>query len=155
MKICTLLLLRKEDEILLAMKKRGFGSDRWNGVGGKVDPGETIEQALVRECQEEICVTPTTYEKVAVHDFVFPDGTPDMEVHAYVATDWEGEPTETEEMAPQWFKIDDIPYDEMWQDDIVWLPQIVRGKKMLGLFVFDEHEDMLAAELKLVDEVLR
>lgn len=155
MKICTLLLLRRDDQILLAMKKRGFGSDRWNGVGGKVDPGETIEQALVRECQEEICVTPTNYEKVAVHDFVFPDGTPDMEVHAYVATEWEGDPTETEEMAPRWFSVDAIPYDDMWQDDIVWLPQVIRGKKLLGLFVFDKHENMQAAEFKLVDEVQR
>ncbi len=47
----TLLFLRKNNHILLAMKKRGFGADRWNGVGGKLEPGETIEQALVRECQ--------------------------------------------------------------------------------------------------------
>ncbi|MEJ0073651.1 MAG: NUDIX domain-containing protein [Candidatus Saccharibacteria bacterium] len=64
----TLLLLRRNDEVLLAMKKRGFGAGRWNGVGGKLDPGETVEQALVRECQEEIGVTPTEYHRVAEHD---------------------------------------------------------------------------------------
>jgi NADH pyrophosphatase NudC (nudix superfamily) len=65
----TLLFLQKDDQILLAMKKRGFGSDRYNGVGGKLEPGETIEQALIRECQEEIEVTPLSYRKVAEHDF--------------------------------------------------------------------------------------
>jgi len=48
----TLLFLIKEDQILLAMKKRGFGMGRFNGVGGKIEPGETIEQAMIRECQE-------------------------------------------------------------------------------------------------------
>jgi mutator protein MutT len=153
MKICTLLLLRRDDEILLAMKKRGFGADRWNGVGGKLDSGETIEQALIRECQEEICVTPVTYEKVAVHDFIFPDGTPDMQVHAYIATEWQGEPTETEEMAPKWFKISDIPYAHMWQDDIVWLPQVLLGKKIACSFTFDENDLMKAASMTIMDKL--
>jgi len=152
-KICTLLLLRRDDQILLAMKKRGFGADRYNGVGGKIDPGETIEQALIRECQEEIEVTPTKFDKVALHDFVFPDDTPDMQVHAYVCTEWEGEPAETEEMAPEWFNVADIPYERMWQDDIVWLPLVLKGKKIICRFVFDENDTMLGGEFKFVDKL--
>ena len=47
-KYCSLLFLRRDDQILLAMKKRGFGSDRYNGVGGKIEPGDTVEQAMIR-----------------------------------------------------------------------------------------------------------
>lgn len=148
-KICTLLFLLRDDKILLAMKKRGFGAGHWNGVGGKVDIGETIEQALVRECHEEIHVTPLEFEKVAVHDFVFPDGTPDMKVHAYITKQWEGDPTETEEMAPQWFTIRDIPYEKMWEDDIVWLPLVLQGKKVTTRFTFDTKNHMLDAQLTL------
>ena len=54
MKHVTLLFLLTDDQILLAMKKRGFGMGRWNGVGGKIEPGETIEEATARECREEI-----------------------------------------------------------------------------------------------------
>jgi len=151
---CTLLLLIKGDEILLAMKKRGFGSDRWNGVGGKIEPDETIEQALVRECQEEIEVIPTRFDKVAVIDFEFPPGVTDKQtMHVYLCTEWQGEPAETEEMAPKWFKTSEIPYDDMWQDDIVWLPLVLRDKKMHGHFTFDHNETMLAAEFTLVDKV--
>ena len=46
----TLLYLRKNDEILLAKKKRGFAKDKYNGVGGKVENGETPEEAAIREC---------------------------------------------------------------------------------------------------------
>jgi 8-oxo-dGTP pyrophosphatase MutT (NUDIX family) len=66
----TLLFLITEDKILLAMKKRGFGTGKWNGVGGKIESGESLEAALVRECQEEIGVTPTSWRPVAELDFV-------------------------------------------------------------------------------------
>lgn len=151
--VCTLLLLLREDEILLAMKKRGFGAGRYNGVGGKIEPGETIEQAVVRECQEEIGVTPLDFHKVAVHDFRFPDGSSDMMVHAYVCSKWQGEPVETEEMAPQWFKINAIPYEQMWQDDIIWLPQILNGKKLQCQFTFDNEDNMQSAQFEIVPKL--
>ena len=50
----TLMLLRKNDEILLAMKKRGFGVGKFNGVGGKLIIGETPEMAMLRETKEEM-----------------------------------------------------------------------------------------------------
>lgn len=144
-KQCTLLFLRRDNSILLAMKKRGFGAGRYNGVGGKIEPGETIEQAMVRECQEEIDVTPTHFWKVAEHDFIQDQGDKPwrMYVHAYMCDEWEGEPRETEEMAPEWFELENIPYHNMWQDDEYWLPQVLAGNKLAGQFTFDEKDNML------------
>ncbi len=57
MKLSTLCFLLKDNQILLAMKKRGFGEGKWNGVGGKVNEGESVERAALREMEEEIGVT--------------------------------------------------------------------------------------------------
>lgn len=148
----TLLFLVKDDSILLAMKKRGFGEGRWNGVGGKLEPDETLEQALVRECQEEIEVTPLDYEKVAELDFVCDAETAPwhMFVHAYLCREWDGEPQETDEMAPQWFPLDHIPYEDMWQDDPHWVPLVLAGDKVKGNFQFDESDNMLEHQIQTV-----
>ena len=47
-KLLTLLFVLKPGKVLLGYKKRGFGADRWNGFGGKVQQGETIEEAAIR-----------------------------------------------------------------------------------------------------------
>jgi ADP-ribose pyrophosphatase YjhB (NUDIX family) len=152
-KICTLLFLRRGDEILLAMKKRGFGADRWNGVGGKIELNENEEQALIRETQEEIEVTPTKFQKVAVHDFALNTNGEiwHMYVHTYLGTEWTGEPAETEEMAPKWFKITEIPYDQMWEDDTFWLPQVLAGNKVKGTFLFDADDKLVSHDVQIVE----
>jgi 8-oxo-dGTP pyrophosphatase MutT (NUDIX family) len=145
-KILSLLFLRRDDEILLGMKKVGFGQDRWNGVGGKVEPGEAVEAAMIRESQEEIGVTPTRYEQVAelLFDEYFNGEHVLMHVHAFIATDWTGRPTESNEMAPRWFKINNIPYDDMWSDDLYWLPQVLAGKKVSADFKLDESDAIIS-----------
>ncbi len=145
-KVLSLIFLTKSDSILLAMKKRGFGEGRWNGVGGKVEGAETVEQAMVRETQEEIGVTPTVYEKVG--DIRFDEyfkGEPTlMHVHVFVASEWEGEPLESEEMAPKWFLKTEIPYEKMWSDDPYWLPSVIDGKKISADFKLDESDAIVS-----------
>jgi len=153
-KVLSLLFLRKDEQVLLAMKKRGFGEGRWNGVGGKVEGDESIESAMIRETQEEIDVTPVEYEKVA--DIRFDEyfkGKPTlMHVHVYIATSWEGEPTESDEMAPRWFTQDQLPYDSMWSDDAYWLPQVLAGKKITADFTLDEADTITAHDIQEVAE---
>lgn len=150
----TLLLIRSGDKILLAMKKRGFGEGKWNGVGGKIEPGETLEGALVRETKEEIGVTPKSWQAVAELDFIQDAETTDpwhMYVYAYMCEEWEGEPTESEEMRPQWFEMGDFPYKDMWDDDPFWLPQVLEGKKVVGTFTFDSEDKLLTQTVSEVE----
>ena len=67
-------LLRERDggpEVLLALKKQGFGQGKWNGIGGKVDAGERVQEAARREVAEEIGVEVGPLEKVALLTFCF------------------------------------------------------------------------------------
>jgi 8-oxo-dGTP pyrophosphatase MutT (NUDIX family) len=151
-KLLTLLFLRKNDQVLLAMKKRGFGEGRWNGVGGKLDAGESIEAAMIRETQEEIGVTPTSYEKVADirFDELFKGEPTLMHVHVYLADKWDGEPTESEEMKPEWFTVGNIPYDDMWPDDPYWLPSVLEGHKISAEFTLDENDRITSHSVETV-----
>lgn len=147
----TLCFLVKEQEILLGMKKTGFGQGKYNGFGGKIKNNETVLEGAVRELEEEsgIQVEKEQLEHVGFIDFIFPANHElRHDVHIFLAHTWQGEPVETEEMKPQWFSISEIPYHKMWQDDIYWLPKVLAGNKINGKVVFaDNNEDVLTVEI--------
>lgn len=139
MKIVTIVFLRREGQLLLAMKKRGFGINKWNGVGGKVEPGESVTEGAIRECREEIGVTPLNLQLVGTIQFFDPNNADFYHnCHIYVADSWEGEPAESEEMKPQWFDVDTLPYADMWPDDELWLPLLLAGKPFEATIWVDE-----------------
>lgn len=145
----TLVFLVRDNEILLAMKKRGFGKGKLNGVGGKPESDETLTEAAIRECEEEIGVKPNVFGEVAVLDFFFPKDKSDwnQQVHAYLCTEWSGDPVETEEMSPEWYDMNKIPYDRMWVDDRHWLPRVLDGNFVNATFEFDDEENIVRQEL--------
>jgi mutator protein MutT len=153
--VTTIVFLVQGEQILLAMKKRGHGAGHWNGPGGKLESGETAEQAMVRECSEEIDVTPLDYAKAAEHTFYELHGGAQSKLtaHVFLCTKWNGEPTESEEMKPQWFAISDIPYDTMWPDDIHWLPQVLAGKKIRAEFHYDDENQLQSSTIDTVEHL--
>lgn len=156
MRQATLCLLIKDSKILLAMKKRGFGMGRWNGTGGKFDPGQdkTIIDATLRETEEEIGVKVKNPEKFGLFCFKFPHKREwDQDVHLFVSREWAGDPVETEEMAPRWFSFDEIPYKNMWPDDIIWLPHVLKGEKVEAHFVFGEGDKIIEYKINVVKEL--
>ncbi|XP_053468753.1 oxidized purine nucleoside triphosphate hydrolase [Ictalurus furcatus] len=152
-KLLTLVLVVQPGRVLLGMKKRGFGAGKWNGFGGKVDLGESIEQAARRELLEESGLTVDTLCKIGNITFEFVGETELMDVHIFRADDYDGEPTESEEMRPRWFDIDKIPYGEMWADDVLWFPLMLQKKKFLGYFKFQGHDVILEHKLNEVQEL--
>lgn len=135
----TLCLFVNDKKILLGMKKRGFGVGKWNHCGGKVQDGETILQAAVREIKEEIgiLVSENDADRIGHVDFYFKDKPEwNQKMHIFLIKNWTGEPVESEELKPRWFSLNEIPYDNMWADDKHWLPMVLAGKKLEGRFDF-------------------
>ncbi|NJM37562.1 MAG: 8-oxo-dGTP diphosphatase [Akkermansiaceae bacterium] len=141
----TLMFIIRDGRILLIEKKRGLGAGKVNGPGGKIDPGETPLQAIIRETQEELCITPHSPRKLGELKFSMSDYD-DIHCHVYRADDFSGVPTETDEAVPMWTSLGEIPYHRMWEDDQHWLPQVIKDQSFLGRFVFD-GEKMLWHEV--------
>lgn len=142
----TLCFLIKDDKILLAMKKRGFGKGRWNGAGGKPNLNESISSAAKREAQEEINITPLNMKLVAKLNFYFPyvpiKEDWNQQVIVYLVDKWYGNPEETEEMKPRWYNKRKLPFNKMWADDKLWLPHVINNKKVKADFYFDKNQDI-------------
>lgn len=149
----TLLLIIKDNKIMLAKKKKGFGKGKYNGVGGKLEEGESIEDALLRETKEEVNITPLDYDKIGIVSFDedYKGTRTRLIFHLFVCSKWEGELAETDEMKPYWFDIKDIPYDEMFPDDRYWLPYVLKGHKFNAYFNFDSNWNILDKQIDIID----
>jgi len=135
------------DRILLGWKKRGFGRGKLNGLGGKVRPDETPIRTIVREVGEEasVIVSPDSLRPAGTITFHFPfERSFDQHVHLFITSNWEGEPCESDEMAPAWYPIDAIPFDRMWDDDRYWLPHVLAGRRIRAEFTIGEDNETVA-----------
>jgi len=143
----TLLFLfdKAAGRVLLIHKKRGLGKGKINGPGGRLEPGETPLRAALRETREEVGVIVPDAEFCGLLRFHFTDGY-DLLGHVFRAAEWEGEPIETDEAAPEWFPLAAIPYERMWADDSLWFPLMLAGETFEGNFVFD-GETMLESDI--------
>ena len=150
-KILTLCIVHQPPRVLLGMKKKGFGAGWWNGFGGKLEEGESLEDAARREVKEEADIDVADLEKMGVIDFEFVGNPEVLEVHIFRSAEFSGTPVETDEMAPAWYPEDEIPFELMWPDDKYWMPLLLAGKKFRGRFLFGENGVILEEKLEEVD----
>lgn len=135
-------------EICLGLKKVGFGQRKWNGFGGKVGDkldfkDETTEESLKREASEEFGVEILDFRQIGLLHFIYKSKekpTKEMDCYVFLVESWSGEITESIEMQPKWFKTDQIPYQEMWEDDIYWLPKLLNNQNFEANFEFKDNE---------------
>lgn len=103
------LFLRADGRVLLGLRaswKRAW-ADHWDAIGGRVEPGE----ALLRECREEVGLTPTTYELMLSAQERFPERNGAALHHIYVVSAWEGGEAENlcdEHVRIGWFSLDEM-----------------------------------------------
>jgi 8-oxo-dGTP diphosphatase len=107
------LLIRPDGEVLLGLRAswKKVWPQHWDTIGGRVEAGEGLDAALVREVQEEVGVTPTGFERVASIRGRRPDLYGDALHHLYVVTRWAGgEPSNAcdEHSEVRWFTVEEM-----------------------------------------------
>ena len=141
-RVATLLFVVRREQVLLIHKQRGHGAGNINGPGGMVEPGETPLRCALREIEEEVGVRASDVVPLIELRFQDTDGG-SMLGFAFKATDCVGAPRRTAEAIPFWCPIERIPYDRMWQDDLLWLRYLIDDVPMIGEFLM--HNDRLVA----------
>ena len=150
MDIATLGIVQNEknENFLFAEKKKGeIGVGVLSGPGGRLKPGETLRECLIRETREELEVDldPASLDMVAYIVFhrgrtrftflnrilnIFKLGSvPDFGVYVYLARILSGEIHETAEMIPAWYPLSDATFNRTYESDRHWLPQAARGER--------------------------
>lgn len=96
-----------------------------------MEEGETFEEGAARELEEESALRALDLIKRGYLVFRMEEAGKYLKVHIYETWIFEGEVTESDEMRPQWFAENAVPYDRMWPDDQHWLPILLRNNKMI------------------------
>lgn len=145
LRVVTIVLLHRNGQVVLGMKKQGFGAGKWNGFGGKPKDGESVWKCAWRETMEESKLTPNYLRQVAYLNFYFRDipieKSWNQQTQVFISDNWSGTPTETDEMRPQMFPVDELPLDDMWPFDRLWMPRLLAGEKLIGEFLFGGEGD--------------
>ena len=137
-------IFNKNKEVLLQHKSRGFGKGKWNGPGGKIEKGETPEEATIREVKEETGLIVKKLKKMGEIEFIFTDNyNSNNYCHVFICDKYEGNPIDGGEGELKWFKKNEIPLDKMWDDDKYWLIDILNGKQVKKRFYFDKNGNVL------------
>jgi 8-oxo-dGTP diphosphatase len=149
--VCVCYLIRHRgdgrDEVLLGRKKKGLGIGKYVAPGGKVEPGEGIRDAMVREVLEEVGLD------VAVADlsprglltYLFPHRPVwSQQSSVFVTRSWSGLERESDELAPEWFPLDELPLASMWDDAKHWLPAALAGERVEATFSFGPDNSTVA-----------
>ena len=149
--VCVCYLVRSGphgDEVLLGRKKFGLGEGNLVGPGGKLEAGETPEQAIAREVLEEVGVTvdPSSLQRVGELDYLFPHKPAwSQRSWVFLCRSFSGEPVESDELAPEWFPLNAMPTGRMWDDAKYWLDGVLAGQTVRARFEFGADLRTVAA----------
>lgn len=147
------------DKVLLGLRKKvsfGLGENLIAGIGGKVGDilkfkDESKKEALIREFEEEIRVEILEYKRLGRIRYIFPHKPKwDQDVTIYIVTKWEGVPQETESISPSWYKQDDLPKGQMWEDNLYTIPNVLAGNEIEGTFLYGIKGNIEEYHLKLL-----
>ncbi|MBQ2739861.1 MAG: 8-oxo-dGTP diphosphatase [Oscillibacter sp.] len=145
----TLCYLERGDEYLMlhrVKKKNDANQDKWIGVGGKFEEGESPEECILRETREETGLTLTEYRYRGLVTFVS-DRWPTEYMHLFTASGWEGTPIPCAEGELAWIKKTELLDLPLWEGDKIFLRLLDTDEPFFSLKLRYEGERLVFAAL--------
>ncbi|MBV6395246.1 MAG: 8-oxo-dGTP diphosphatase [Anaerolineales bacterium] len=137
--LATLCYLHHDQRTLMlhrVKKENDIHAGKWNGLGGKFEPGETPEDCVIREVREESGLEIRHPKLVGLLTFPqFKDG--DWYVFVFTATEFDGRLIDSNEGHLQWIPDAQVESLPLWESDHIFLPWIRAGKFFSARFVYE------------------
>ena len=149
MKQTTLCYLERGDEYLMlhrTKKQNDENHDKWIGVGGKFEAGESPEDCMHREIFEETGLTVTDYRYRGIVTFVS-DIYETEYMHLFTVTDWTGEARECDEGELAWIKKQKLFDLTLWQGDRIFLKLLQEDVPFFSLKLTYRGDELIEAVL--------
>ena len=148
--INTTLCYIEQDGAYLMMhrirKQNDLNHDKWIGIGGKFEAGESPEDCLLREVREETGLTLTDYTYRGIVTFVYEGGTEYM--HLFTATGFEGTPRrDCDEGVLEWIDKQSLYSLPLWEGDRIFLKLLDEGAPFFSLKLVYKNDALIEAAL--------
>lgn len=149
MELTTLCYIEKDDSYLMlhrVSKKNDVNKDKWIGVGGHFEAGESPEDCLLREVKEETGLILTSYRFRGLLTFVFNDNEAEY-ICLYTADGFEGEITDCDEGTLEWVSKKKIPELNLWEGDKIFFELLNRNEPFFFMKLVYQGDTLVDCEL--------
>ena len=144
-KLSTLCYIEKEGRYLMlhrTVKKNDVNHDKWIGVGGHFEYGESPEECLLREVKEETGYTLTSWRYRGIVTFVYGEAVVEY-MSQYTADGFKGDPIDCDEGELEWIDKSAVPSLELWEGDRIFFRLLDEGREFFSLKLVYDTEDVL------------
>ena len=143
MKIGTLCYIKHNGQTLMLhriKKENDMHEGKWNGLGGKLDPGETPEECIIREVEEESGLTIQNPQLKGILTFPMFDGIDDWMAFVFTASSFTGHLIASPEGNLKWINDDEIFNLNLWPGDRIFLKWLKEDRFFSGKFIYKNKQ---------------
>ena len=148
--LSTLCYIERDGQYLMlhrTVKENDVNQDKWIGVGGHFEKGESPEECLLREVKEETGYTLTSWRYRGIVTFIYGEDVTEY-MSLYTADGFEGEPIECDEGVLEWVDKERIEELELWEGDKIFFRLLDEEHPFFSLkLVYDTDDVLLDAAL--------
>jgi len=143
MKLATLCYVMDNDKTLMLYrnkKENDYHEGKWNGLGGKLEQGETPEECAIREVYEESGLVVSDPEMKGLITFPMFDGVDDWYVWVFVFKKFKGQQIDSPEGTLEWIQNNKLTELNLWDGDKIFIPWLFNDKCFSSKFIYEKGE---------------